>query len=175
MRNQVIEPIPDFSPQVGVWMWAFENSRKRTLNALEGIKPDLLEWFPAWQGNTISTLIYHLAAIEVDWLFTDILEKDEFSPQVEVLFPQVVRQPNGDLTVINGFSLVDHLKRLAVIREYFLKSLRDFSDEEFLRVRSFQDYDVTPQWTIHHLMQHEAEHRGQIMNIREAGEYSRID
>jgi uncharacterized damage-inducible protein DinB len=42
------------------------------------------------------------------------------------------------------------------------------SDQEFVRVRSFKDYQVTPQWTIHHLMQHEAEHRGEITSILEA-------
>ena len=54
------------------------------------------------------------------------------------------------------------------MREYFLRSLQGMSIEEFRRVRSFTDYQVTPEWVIQHLMQHEAEHRGQIMTIREA-------
>jgi uncharacterized damage-inducible protein DinB len=172
MRVQVIEPLQGYSPLVGTWLWAFENSRQRTLRALEGLHPDLLEWIPSWQGNTLSTLLYHLAAIEVDWLFTDILEEDEFPPSIEMLFPYDVRQQNGTLTIVERESLHAHLSRLAAVREYFLKSLQDMSEDEFLRVRSFTDYQVTPQWTIHHLMQHEAEHRGQIMTIREAGEYS---
>jgi uncharacterized damage-inducible protein DinB len=31
-------------------------------------------------------------------------------------------------------------------------------------------YDVTPEWVVHHLMQHEAEHRGQIGELRVAAE-----
>lgn len=168
MRIQIVDPLPGYAPMVGSWLWAFENSRQRTLRAYEGLDPGLLEWVPSWRGNTISTLLYHLAAIEVDWLFTDILEQDEFPPSIERLFPYDVRQENGILTIVEGESLEEHQSRLAAMRVYFLKSLQNMSDDEFQRVRSFPDYEVTPQWTIHHLMQHEAEHRGEIMSIREA-------
>lgn len=68
-------------------------------------------------GNTISTLLYHLAAIEVDWLFADIHEEDEFTPEIGDLFPYDVRQPNGDLTVLKGHSLDDHLHRFTEVRK----------------------------------------------------------
>ena len=42
---------------------------------------------------------------------------------------------------------------------------------EFRRVRSFEHYDVTPEWVLHHLIQHEAEHRGQIGSIRDEAEH----
>ena len=44
----------------------------------------------------------------------------------------------------------------------------DITGDEFRRVRSFKDYQVTPEWVIHHLMQHEAEQRGEITSILEA-------
>jgi uncharacterized damage-inducible protein DinB len=91
MLFQVIEPLRGDAPLVGAWLWAFEDSRRRTLQALEDLDPDLLERAPPWKGNSISTLLYHLAAIEVDWLFTDILGEDEFPPQIEILFPYDVR------------------------------------------------------------------------------------
>ena len=170
MRRQVINPLPGYEPLVGTWLWAFENSRQRTLRALEGLAPELLDWIPPWHGNTISTLLYHLAAIEVDWLFTDILEKDEFPTEIDALFPYDVHDQDGNLTTVPGISLQAHLQRLAAMREYFMEALPGITDDEFRRVRIFPDYQVTPRWTIHHLMQHEAEHRGQIMTIREAGE-----
>jgi uncharacterized damage-inducible protein DinB len=175
MRFQVVDPLNGYTLQVGVWLWAFENSRKRTHRVLKEFNPGLLEWVPTWGGNSISTLLYHLAAIEVDWLFTDILEKEPFPPEIEALFPHDVRLPNGHLTPIEGEPLNDHLQRLVVVRSYFLNSFREISDDDFLRVRSFSDYDVTPQWTIHHLMQHEAEHRGQIMAIKESFQHDIYD
>ena len=81
MRLQYIEPLPNYEPYIGRWLWAFEETRRRTLLALEGLDSKQLDWLPAWGSNSIGTLLYHLAAIEADWLFTDILQKDEF-PQV---------------------------------------------------------------------------------------------
>jgi len=40
-------------------------------------------------------------------------------------------------------------------------ALVTMSLSEFRRVRHLDDYDVTPEWVIHHLLQHEAGHRGQ--------------
>jgi uncharacterized damage-inducible protein DinB len=41
---------------------------------------------------------------------------------------------------------------------------------EFRRVRALPAYDVTPEWVLHHLMQHEAEHRSQIGAVRRRAE-----
>jgi uncharacterized damage-inducible protein DinB len=168
MRIQEIKPLPGYEPLGGTKLWGFENSRQRTLRTLEGFELNLLDWLPSWGGNTISALLYHLAAIEVDWLFTDILEKDEFPLEIDELFPYDVRDQDGNLTTVPGISLRAHQQRLAAMREYFMDAMLDITDDEFRRARSFPDYLVTPQWVIHHLMQHEAEHRGEIMMIQEA-------
>ena len=44
--------------------------------------------------------------------------------------------------------------------------------EEFHRPRKLDQYNVTPEWVIHHLIQHEAEHRGQIGELRKIAETS---
>jgi uncharacterized damage-inducible protein DinB len=83
-----------------------------------------------------------------------------------------VRDQDGNLTNSPGISLPVHLQRLTSVRKYFMDAVLDITDDEFQRVRLFPDYKVTPQWVIYHLMQHEAEHWGQIMTIREAGSTS---
>jgi uncharacterized damage-inducible protein DinB len=39
------------------------------------------------------------------------------------------------------------------------------SPEEFMITKRLDDYDVSPAYVLHHLMQHEAEHRSQINRI----------
>jgi len=41
---------------------------------------------------------------------------------------------------------------------------------DFRRVRRLPDYDVTPEWVLHHLTQHEAEHRSEIGALRASAE-----
>jgi hypothetical protein len=120
MRIQEIKPLPGYEPLVGTWLWALENSRQRTLRTLEGLEPSLPDRSPPRGGNTISALQYHLAAIEVDWLFTDILEKDEFPPKIDEVFPNDVRDQDGNLTTVPRISFQTHQQRLAAMREYFM-------------------------------------------------------
>jgi hypothetical protein len=41
------------------------------------------------------------------------------------------------------------------------------TNDDFHRVRRLDDYDVAPDWAIHHIIQHEAEHRSHIAWLRD--------
>jgi uncharacterized damage-inducible protein DinB len=56
------------------------------------------------------------------------------------------------------------------VRGLVLEVYQQMTLEDFRRVRSLPNYDVTPEWVLHHLMQHEAEHRGQIGTLRAMAE-----
>ncbi len=78
------------------------------------------------------------------------------------------RDDVGHLSVVSGVSLEAHLARLDRVRGEFLRLVAPLTAEELATVRSLPDfgYEISPAWTLHHLMQHEAEHRGQILAIR---------
>ena len=78
------------------------------------------------------------------------------------------RDGEGNLTVVSGVSLEDHLARLDRIRADFLRLVAPLDADALARSRFLPDsnYEISPAWTLHHLMQHEAEHRGQILAIR---------
>jgi len=81
-----------------------------------------------------------------------------------------VREDGKNLTSVINESFSSHLERLSKCRQYFLSAFEGMSAEEFRRPRKVENYEVTPEWVIHHLMQHEAEHRGQIGEIRRMAE-----
>ena len=41
------------------------------------------------------------------------------------------------------------------------------TNDAFHAVRSFERYDAAPDWVIHHILQHEAEHRAHIAWLRD--------
>ena len=84
------------------------------------------------------------------------------------LFPLEHRDAAGNLTPASGYSLAQHLQRLVFVRSRLVEIFQSMESAEFRRVRSLPDYDVTPEWILHHLAQHEAEHRGQIIGLRAA-------
>ena len=160
-----IEPLPGYEPEVGLLLGMLEESRGRTKERLADLTDAELAWTPAPGFNSVGTILYHLALIEADWLFAGVLEQ-AFPPEAVALFPEGVRDEEGRLTIARGESLRASVARLDAVRAMVLASFRGMSLAEFRRVRSLPDYDVTPEYVLHHLMQHEAEHRGEIGMLR---------
>jgi uncharacterized damage-inducible protein DinB len=130
-----------------------------------------LHWRPDDEANTIGTLLYHIVAIELDWLYVEILERPDYGPEVVALLPHDVRGPSGRLTPVHGETLADHLARMAASRQLLLDALYPMTAADFYRVRCLDAYDVTPEWVLYHLMEHEAGHRGEIGELRRQAEY----
>ena len=144
-------------------LWQMEDIRQRTLDKISDFSIEALEWHAEGHPNSISTLLYHIAQIEADWLFYEVLGED-FS-KIEPLFPYDDRDDNGRLTIIKNISLAEHIERLATIRQYLLTAYRDMDNEQYRHLREVPEYFVSPEWVIHHLCQHESEHLGEIMTI----------
>lgn len=170
MKRNLIQPLASYENYLGAWLWAMQDTRRRTLDSIKGLDDETTNWIPLDGTNSIGTLLYHLAAIEVSWLYEDILGGMAFPPEIVTLMIYDVRDDDGNLTPINGESLDSHLNRLMICRQILLSTFEGMSLEEFKRPRVMENYEVTPEWVIHHLIQHEAEHRGQIGEIRKMAE-----
>jgi uncharacterized damage-inducible protein DinB len=164
-RQLIIEPLPDCDSEIGRMLWMLQDARHRTRRTLEGIQLTVLDWQPPANGNSIGTLLYHIAAIELDWLAVEVME-GKLDQGIWGQFPYDVRDENQRLTRVTGVSLAEHYQRLDAVRDLLLENYKAMSVEEFRRMRILPDYDVTPEEVLHHLAQHEAEHRGEIATIR---------
>ena len=159
----LLTPVKGCPVRIGVWLAAIQDARRRTLEVLENIDPLWLSFIPPEGGESIGTILYHLAAIEADWLYAEVLQ-ESFPLDVEKLLPYDVRDGESNLTVVFD-TLDNHLERLKIIREKLLNSYLGMTVDEFERPHALPQYDVSPAWVLHHLMQHEAEHRSQINAI----------
>lgn len=151
-----------YDPEVGAALWRLEDARDRTLRVLKEVPAEAVDAESG--GNSIGTILYHLALIEADWLFSEILER-EIPSELAALLPADDRDHAGILTTVRGQTMEEHLSRLATVRKALLQEMRAVSDEDFHRPRRLPSYDVSPAWVLHHLPQHEAEHRGEIGSI----------
>lgn len=169
LARRVIDLPADDQSHIARWLWYLNDTRLRTLASLEGISPAELDWQRPI-GNSIGSLIYHLALIEADYLFVDILglSEDAIPADIVALLPHPHRDANGDLTQVTGVSLTEHLARLETIRERLATTISGLSPEDLDRPRYIEQvgYETSPAWVVHHLMQHEAEHRGEINLLR---------
>jgi hypothetical protein len=163
----VLEPIAE-APEVGRWLSALDDGRIDTIRELPDVTADMLDAKPPGAPNSIGTLLYHIALVELDWLLVDTLGPEADVRWPEELVPFADRDGEGTLTVVRGESMEAHLERLAAVRALVHEHLGVMTVEDFHRPRRRERFDVSPAWVVHHLLQHEAEHRAHIAWVRDA-------
>ncbi len=163
-HKEYVQPLEGVQPEIARFLYGLELARQRTNTLLDTVDPASLDWQPDWALHSIGTLLYHMALIEADWLYVEILETPDeaaYDALVRPLLPYPVRTGNV-LTPVTGRSLDEHRQVLNEIRRRLLDTFKSMTIEEFRRVRALEETDVTPEWVLFHLTQHEAEHRSEI-------------
>jgi uncharacterized damage-inducible protein DinB len=164
MTHESISRPDGYSPRVAFLLALTEDCRQRTLRLIGDLDPARIDQPTGWNGNTPGSLLYHIAAIELDWLYAEVMVND-FPAEADAWFPHDVREEDGRLSPAPGDSLDRHLARLGWVRERMREELMGLDDDDLDAIRVSGDFTVTPEWVFHHLMQHEAEHRGQLGEI----------
>jgi uncharacterized damage-inducible protein DinB len=142
----------------------FTDARRRMLDVVNDLTEAEIDASPPWGPNSIGTLLYHVAAIELDWVYADLARID-FPEAAYDWFPVDVREDGEVLTPVID-PLARHLERLAWVRERFFEVLDGFGDADLDETPGDGAGAPTGWWILHHLLQHEAEHRGQIGEIK---------
>jgi uncharacterized damage-inducible protein DinB len=155
--------LPGYAPEIGRWLWCLEDVRHNLATRLAGTPQSGLDYKPA-NGHTIGTLLYHIAFVEAGWLYGEVIGSEELPPEISALFP-AEGWTEGKLTPFKGESLEEHLTRLRTVREALLTHFQTMTAEDWRTPRALEEYDVTPEWVIYHLIEHEAHHRGQIFQL----------
>ena len=156
------KPLEGYPPEIAVWLWAMEETRDKTKAFVSEISQESLDWAgPAGNENSIGTLLYHIAAVEMGWLHFDVLERADLYPESDFPFEPFTE---GRLTPVMGVSINDHLARLDKSRALFLERIKEMGLEDWITLRNpeGEDYSVSPAWAVFHLVEHEAGHAAQI-------------
>jgi uncharacterized damage-inducible protein DinB len=161
-RALLVSSLAGYEAEIGRWLWCLEDVRRTLITELTGINQNLLDGTMG-KRQSIGTLLYHIALVEADWLYVEVLGTD-WDPEIRSLFPLESRT-DGNLTHIEGQSLEEHIYRLKKVREVFLSYFRSMNLKDWRRPRSLEQYDVTPEWVVYHLIEHESHHRGQIFQL----------
>lgn len=163
-----VTPLAGYPVEIGRWLWALEAVRSKTLKVVRGMDQATLDWQgPDGRDNAVGSLLYHIGLVEMSWLFLDVLQR-EFPAEVQGDFPVDAGSSEAGLTPVLGVPLEVHLGRLTRSRSVFLETMRHMPLDDWRRLRGpgDEDYDVTPEWVVFHLVEHEAGHAYQISSIR---------
>ncbi|MGE6377953.1 DinB family protein [Peribacillus muralis] len=160
-RELRVKALPGYEEDIGRWLWCLEDVRRTILSEMAGVSQTVLDT-KMDERQTIGSLLYHIALVEADWLYEEVLVR-EWDPEILALFPVDSRSGDGSLTHLEGQTMENHLDRLNRVREVFLSHFQTMDLEDWRKPRVLEKYDVTPEWVVYHLIEHESHHRGQIL------------
>lgn len=172
-----VEPLPDWPPLIGYPLASLERTRRYLISYLDEIDQRALDRTPRGHRHSVATLLYHVAVIEMDWLFTRMLGRDRQESGIPAcpdhILPYLRYRPyqnEDEYTPVAGERLATHLDRLKATRTELMDTFRPMTVQQFRSPTGKAERTYTPEWIVERLIQHEAEHRGQIREARLAAE-----
>ena len=143
MERYQVTPLAGFDATIGGWLWAMEETGKRTLRLLqnEALDQRLLDWeSPEPNENAIGSLLYHIAEVEMGWLLGNIKGLAQMPPDIPPDFPfESGYEVMGRITSVPGVPLAEYLARLDRIQEVFLKEVRGLTATEWRTLKPGAD------------------------------------
>lgn len=162
MRILEVRPLEGYPPEIAVWLWAMAETRKKTKAYVADTSQEVLDWAgPSGDENSIGTLLYHLAIVEMGWLHNEVLDQWGLFPANDFPFEPFTEHR---ITPVVGVSAPDHVARLDKSRAIFLERMKSMTVQDWSRLRgpAGEDYTVSPGWAVFHLVEHEAGHAAQM-------------
>lgn len=154
--------------RLGLLLAQLEDGRARTLRIVGQAPAERLHWSSADFPNSLAAHLAHLAAIELDWLYCDLLGV-EIPAEALAGFPiEDLRGPDGRLAQAEEASLPELLATLARARQLVLQECAVLEEEGLGELVEGLEGAATPEWILSHLIQHEAEHRGVLRRMLES-------
>lgn len=162
---RMLTPLKQFNGEFGIWVAAMDDVRRQVKDAVQGMKPEEIAWKPPLGGNSIGQILRHIACVELEWIVQDIDEEHCPPKGAPDMFsrPEPMADPGLRL-------LPDFIKVLDYAREQTYKRLARLKAADIEGKR--QNKDVNPskiftvRWILYHLVDHEAQHKGQIMAVK---------
>ena len=115
MSNQketlAIYPLEGYAAPVSFALGSLKWERKKTIELVSDLSDDQLELTKEGVPNSIGTLLYHVAIIELDWLYAEILDQDIATiipPVMETeMATTTVNMENVDWASVPGNAIID--------------------------------------------------------------------
>ena len=168
MRQRVMTPHPGLSTGIGYYLAGMEEVRRQLTAAVRDIPDDLIGK-PAFLGaHSIGALVLHIGEAEWFWMQMvvcghQLTDEDQKAPYWDIL-------DDVDAVARRGYTTEFCLQEAEKIRNQTRDVLFGYNDKDLERIIHFERQDKPTEhnlrWILHHLIDHEAQHKGQILMLK---------
>ena len=157
--QQVINPARGYSPQIGAVISMMEDLKRRVTNSVQNLNQEQTDFLLDSLANRTGAIILHLAAVEKYYQVYTFenrgLNKDERKTWAIAMD---LGQPARDS--IKNRPIGYYLDIWNEVRKETLKLLKEKDDKWFRK--KVQNSNMNNHWAWYHVMEHQANHMGQI-------------
>lgn len=168
MVRHVLTPHPGLSTGIGFYLSGMEEVRSQVVKAVKDIPNDRIGK-PAFLGaHSIGGLVLHIGEAEWFWMQMvvsghKLTDEDRKAACWDIL-------DEVDRVASRGYSTEFCLQEVEKIRNQTRDVLFSFNDADLERMISFERRgeisEHSLRWILHHLIDHEAQHKGQILMLK---------
>lgn len=163
VRGQyVIEPIEGYSTQIGTTVSMMEDLKKRVTYSVSGLSQEATDFLLDEGANRIGAMILHLAATEKYYqLYT--FEERGFNDEEQEKWNTALSLGEEARKALQGKPIDYYLQIWDEVRAETLRLLKTKDDEWF--AAKVAGGNMNNYWAWYHVMEHQANHMGQIRLI----------
>jgi len=168
MSRHVLSPHPGLSTGIGYYLSGMEEVRQQVREAVTGIDSEAFGRPPFLGAHSIGALVMHIGEAEWWWMQCNVAghqltDEDRKAPYWDVL-------DDPDAFARHGYTPEFCLLELDKIRNQTRDVLFSYGDKDLERIitveRRGETFEYSLRWILHHLIDHEAQHKGQILMLK---------
>jgi uncharacterized damage-inducible protein DinB len=168
LKRHNLFPVANFPQGIGYHLAAMEEVREQLRAAVQGMTNEEISRRAVPGAHSIGALVLHIGEAEWWWMNCivkghELTDDDRRAPYWDVL-------EDPDQFAAHNYSITFCLETIAAIREgtrSFLASLSDSDLENvYSHTRGERRTEASLRWILHHLVDHEAQHKGQILMLK---------
>jgi uncharacterized damage-inducible protein DinB len=167
-KPDTLLPAEGLTHDIGICFAALEEVRAQLRDAVVEMPDDLIARHAAAGAHPIAALLLHIGEAEWWWMQCVIAGHELTEDDKRALYWDVLLD-EGDFAR-HGYSArrcLEVIDRIRTQTRDVLAKLEDGDlDRLFFQKQARDDMQVSLRWTLHHLVDHEAQHKGQILLLK---------
>jgi uncharacterized damage-inducible protein DinB len=168
MARHVLTAHPGLATGIGYYLSGMEEVREQVRAAVKDIPVEPLGK-PAFLGaHSIGALVLHIGEAEWWWMQCNVAGHQLTEEDAKAPYWDVLDEPEGFAK--KGFTAEFCLQELDKIRNQTRDLLFGYAEKDLERIISVERlggiHDHSLRWILHHLIDHEAQHKGQILMLK---------